>query len=132
MLQGASTRSPPPSPARRANGWEPDGMARGTTSSDASELEKLEWPYDWSPPWRRERLLGHEAAEKTMLAAYRSGRLHHAWLLAGPRGIGKATLAWRFARFLLSGAGEGGLFGGGPESLDVAADAPRRSPGGRP
>ena len=88
-------------------------MARGKTSSDASELEKLEWPYDWSPPWRSNRLLGHEAAEKTMLAAYQSGRLHHAWLLAGPRGIGKATLAWRFARFLLSGEGEGGPGGHG-------------------
>src|SRR5258708_4505952 len=123
MLQGASTASPPPTPVRRWSGLEPKTMARGKTSSDASELEKLEWPYDWLPPWRRDRLLGHEAAEKTMLAAYRSGRLHHAWLLAGPRGIGKATLAWRFARFLLSGEGEGGLFGGGPESLDLAADA---------
>ena len=101
-------------------------MARGKTSADASELEKLEWPYDWPPPWRSDHLLGHEAAEKTMLAAQQSGRLHHAWLLAGPRGIGKATLAWRFARFLLSGAGEGGLFGG-PEGLDVAADTPGRS-----
>ena len=78
-------------------------MARGKTSADASELEKLEWPYDWPPPWRSDRLLGHETAEKTMLAAQQSGRLHHAWLLTGPRGIGKATLAWRFARFLLSG-----------------------------
>src|SRR5216684_3272382 len=127
MLQRASTPSPPPSPLRRASGWEPKTMARGKTSSDASELEKLEWPYDWLPPWRSDRLLGHEAAETTMLAAYQSDRLHHAWLLAGPRGIGKATLAWRFARFLLSGEGEGGLFGGGPESLDVAADAPGRS-----
>ena len=102
-------------------------MARGKTSTDPNELEKLEWPYDWPPPWRSNRLLGHEAAEKTMLAAQQSGRLHHAWLLAGPRGIGKATLAWRFARFLLSGEGEGSLFGGGPESLDVAADAPGRA-----
>ena len=102
-------------------------MARGKTSADASELEKLEWPYDWPPPWRRDRLLGHETAEKTMLAAHQSGRLHHAWLLAGPRGIGKATLAWRFARFLLAGQAQGGLFGGGPESLDVPADAPGRS-----
>ena len=39
-------------------------MARGKASVDASELEKLEWPYDWPPPWRNERLLGHEAAEK--------------------------------------------------------------------
>ena len=93
-----------------------------------AELEKLEWPYDWPPPWRSHRLLGHEAAEKTMLAAQRSGRLHHAWLMAGPRGIGKATLAWRFARFLLCGQQQGGLFGGGAaDSLDVAADAPGRS-----
>jgi DNA polymerase III subunit delta' len=102
-------------------------MARGKTSSDASELEKLEWPYDWPPPWRSSRLLGHDAAEKTMLAAQQSGRLHHAWLLAGPRGIGKATLAWRFARFLLSGEGESSLFGGRPESLEVATDAPGRA-----
>jgi DNA polymerase-3 subunit delta' len=102
-------------------------MARGKTSADASELEKLEWPHDWSPPWRTDRLLGHEAAEKTLLAAHQSGRLHHAWLLAGPRGIGKATLAWRFARFLLAGQTQGGLFGDGPDSLDVPADAPGRS-----
>jgi DNA polymerase III subunit delta' len=103
-------------------------MARGKASVDASEREKLEWPYDWPPPWRSERLLGHEVAEKTMLAAHDSGRLHHAWLMAGPRGIGKATLAWRFARFLLCGQQQGGLFGGGAAAgLDVSADAPGRS-----
>lgn len=36
-------------------------------------------------------------------SAARSGRLHHAWLICGPPGIGKATLAWRFARWLLAG-----------------------------
>src|SRR5690606_25989069 len=36
-----------------------------------------------------------------LLEAYRSGRLHHAWLIAGQRGIGKATLAYRFARYVL-------------------------------
>jgi DNA polymerase III subunit delta' len=103
-------------------------MARGKASTDASELEKLEWPHDWPPPWRSGRLLGHESAEKTMLAAHASGRLHHAWLITGPRGIGKATLAWRFARFLLCGEQQGGLFGGGvAENLDVAPDAPGRS-----
>jgi DNA polymerase-3 subunit delta' len=103
-------------------------MARGKTSADAGELEKLEWPYGWPPPWRGERLLGHESAQRTMLAAHQSGRLHHAWLIAGPRGIGKATLAWRFARFLLCGQQQGGLFGGGaPDGLDVPADAPGRS-----
>src|SRR4029453_5123563 len=102
-------------------------MARGKTSADAGELEKLEWPHDWPPPWRNDRLLGHQAAEQALLSAQRSGRLHHAWLLAGPRGIGKATLAWRFARFLLAGQAQGGLFGAAPESLEVATDAPGRS-----
>src|SRR5271156_1166048 len=47
-------------------------------------------------------LIGHARAEAEMLEAYRSGRLAHAWLITGPEGVGKATLAWRFARFVLS------------------------------
>ncbi len=47
-------------------------------------------------------LIGHRAAEAEMLGAYRGGRLAHAWLIGGPRGVGKATLAWRFARFVLA------------------------------
>jgi DNA polymerase-3 subunit delta' len=47
-------------------------------------------------------LIGHEAAEAELLAAYRQRRLAHAWLITGAEGIGKATLAWRFARFLLA------------------------------
>ena len=48
------------------------------------------------------RLIGHAAAEAEMLTAYREGRLAHAWLIGGPEGIGKATLAWAFARFLFA------------------------------
>ncbi|MCK5424602.1 MAG: DNA polymerase III subunit delta' [Emcibacter sp.] len=44
---------------------------------------------------------GHEAAESMFLDAYNSDRLHHAWLITGPRGIGKAALAHKMARFLL-------------------------------
>ena len=47
-------------------------------------------------------LVGHHAAEHELLSAYREGRLAHAWLIAGKEGIGKATLAWRFARFVLA------------------------------
>lgn len=49
------------------------------------------------------QLLGHELAETRFLTAMRSGRMHHAWLLTGPKGIGKATLAYRMARSLLGG-----------------------------
>ncbi len=52
-------------------------------------------------------LLGQAAAEARLLEAFRSGRLPHAWLISGPRGVGKATLAYRFARFVL-GQGRGG------------------------
>ena len=57
-------------------------------------------------------LLGHEAAEATLRRSFESDRLAHAWLITGPRGIGKATLAYRFARFVLAGgAAQGDLMG---------------------
>lgn len=53
-------------------------------------------------PRAQTALFGHGEAEAVLLDAYRSGRMHHGWILGGPRGIGKATLALRFARFVLS------------------------------
>ncbi len=50
-------------------------------------------------------LVGHDLAEAVFEDALRAGRLHHAWLLTGPPGIGKATLAYRFARRLFAGSG---------------------------
>src|SRR5690348_2461893 len=47
-------------------------------------------------------LFGHTAAEAALLAAYRAGRMPHGILIAGPKGIGKATFAFRIARFVLS------------------------------
>lgn len=52
-------------------------------------------------PRRRYVLYGQDDAERQLLRSYKSGRLHHAWLLTGLPGIGKATLAYRFARFIL-------------------------------
>ena len=49
-------------------------------------------------------LFGHGGAEAALLNAYRSGRIPHAWLIGGPQGIGKATLAYRMARFVLANA----------------------------
>ena len=47
-------------------------------------------------------LFGHDQAEHALLDAYRSGRIPHAWLVCGPQGIGKATLAYRLAPFVLA------------------------------
>ena len=47
-------------------------------------------------------LFGHRDAELALLNAYRSGRIPHAWLIGGAAGIGKATLAYRMARFVLA------------------------------
>lgn len=58
-------------------------------------------------PRHRPWMLGHEAALATLERARLSGRLAHAWLLTGPRGVGKATLAYRFARSYLAGPDHG-------------------------
>jgi len=47
-------------------------------------------------------LYGHVEAEQAFLDAYRGGRMPHAWQVGGPRGIGKATLAYRMARFVFA------------------------------
>ena len=79
-------------------------------------------------PRETARLFGQDAAEHAFLTAYNSDRLHHGWLLTGPRGVGKATLAWRIARFLLATppADDGGLFGAPPPpaTLEIDPDHP--------
>jgi len=81
------------------------------------------------PPRAAVDLLGHEAAEQVLLESWASGRFPSAWLICGPRGIGKATLAYRLARFILAGGGGGqggGLFGPAapPTSLAIPPDHP--------
>lgn len=71
-------------------------------------------------------LVGQETAERAFLDAYLAGTLHHAFLLTGPQGIGKATFAYRAARFLLAEsereAEPAGMFGTeSPRDLSVAA-----------
>ncbi|MGS4947381.1 DNA polymerase III subunit delta' [Meridianimarinicoccus sp. RP-17] len=76
-------------------------------------------------------LIGQDAASAAFLAAQGTRRLHHAWLITGPPGVGKATLAWRIARYLLAptAADEGpGLFGAAdnaPVDLSTDPDSPR-------
>src|ERR1700758_5051079 len=63
-------------------------------------------------------LLGHAQAERELRRLVEAGRLPHAILLSGPRGIGKATLAFRLARFLLATNGERG----GSAQIGLAID----------
>lgn len=79
-------------------------------------------------PRQTARLMGQSVAEQGFLTAFNSGRLHHGWLITGPRGVGKATLAWRIARFLIAtpeGDGDD-MFGAPPppETLDISHDHP--------
>lgn len=53
-------------------------------------------------------LVGHEAEEAAFLSAGERGRLHHAWLVEGPSGIGKAQLARRLSAWLLGAKSQGG------------------------
>jgi DNA polymerase-3 subunit delta' len=64
--------------------------------------KKVEQEIAIASPRETSVLFGHREAESTLLGAYRSGRMPHAWLIGGPQGIGKATLAYRMARFVLS------------------------------
>jgi DNA polymerase-3 subunit delta' len=64
----------------------------------ADEPDRLE---GFAAPREVERPVGHEAALAELEEAFRSGRLHHGWLITGPEGIGKATLAYHFARSVL-------------------------------
>lgn len=70
-------------------------------SADRSEAEPDGFP---GAPHPRERteFFGHVEAERAFVDAIGTGRLHHAWLIGGPSGIGKATLAYRIARYLLT------------------------------
>lgn len=95
-----------------------------TAPEDIPEPDRIEGaPHPRETP----RLFGHDGAEAAFLSAFNGGRMHHGWLITGPRGVGKATLAWRLARFLLAApADDGGLFGAPPPptTLDTPEDDP--------
>lgn len=83
--------------------------------------DEVEFP---PSPRKNPEFLGHEAAAAVLLDAWNAHRVAHAWLIGGPQGIGKATLAYRFARFVLAGGGEGGLFGDAPATLEIDPQDP--------
>ncbi len=72
-------------------------------------------------PRETAQLFGQDKAVADFLDAFSTGRLHSGWLITGPRGVGKATLAWKIATFLLADP-DTGLFG--EPTLAVDPDHP--------
>lgn len=102
-------------------------MSRAPKAKPDEDLPRADQAPGAPHPRETLQLFGQDQAEQDFLTAYNSDRLHHGWLLTGPQGIGKATLAWRIARFLLaSPPAEDGLFGAPPPvtSLSINAEHP--------
>lgn len=83
------------------------------------------------PPRQNPDCPGQDAIEKELLKAVNSGAMPHALIFAGPSGVGKSTMAFRLARYLLkNGSGDtaqDSLFGDAPppaESLAINIDDP--------
>jgi DNA polymerase-3 subunit delta' len=94
-------------------------MARAPAMAEMEELPEADRLEGFPHPRETKALFGHATAERMLAEALSSGRMHHAWLLAGPQGIGKATLAYRFARAALAAPEERDIFG---QSLAIADD----------
>ena len=75
--------------------------------SEADDVVEADREGEAAHPRRVYDLIGHEAAEAQIAAALDSGRMHHAWMITGPKGVGKATLAYRLARRALGAAPAG-------------------------
>ncbi len=78
-------------------------MARARIIDAESEpLPEADRLAGWPHPRETRALFDHGGAEAVVAEAIASGRLHHGWLISGEEGIGKATFAYRIARFLLA------------------------------
>ncbi|MBU2532494.1 MAG: AAA family ATPase, partial [Alphaproteobacteria bacterium] len=79
-------------------------MARAPAEQTIEVYPEADRLGDFPHPRHTETFFGNLPAEAHLAAGLASGTLHHAWLLVGPSGVGKATLAYRFARAALSGS----------------------------
>lgn len=94
-------------------------MARGVKQrGEPEDLPQADQAPGCLHPRQTYDLIGHQQAEKRFIEARQSGRLHHAWLITGPPGVGKATLAYRMIRSVL----------GGRSLLQTSLDIPQADP----
>ncbi len=75
---------------------------RAAAAADVEALPEVDRLEGFPHPRETAQLFGHDAAERELAASFAAGRMHHAWMLSGPAGIGKATLAYRCARYMLA------------------------------
>jgi DNA polymerase-3 subunit delta' len=92
-------------------------MAKRVRSEEIEEADRIE---GFAHPRQTFRLTGQDEALGRASRAVRSGKIPQAWLVNGPRGVGKATLAYRIARYLL----RYGTTDTGPEDLSVPRNDP--------
>ncbi|MCX5493996.1 DNA polymerase III subunit delta' [Kaistia dalseonensis] len=90
--------------------------------AEAADIARLDQLDGWPAPEEQAEWYGDAGVERLLVEAYRGGRMHHAWLIGGPRGIGKATLAYRFVRFALTHPDPARA--PDVDSLAIAPDAP--------
>lgn len=77
-------------------------MARAPVLQDIEYLPEADRLEGFAHPRETVELFGHQDAERELAEAFDQGKLHHGWLITGREGIGKATLAYRFARYVLA------------------------------
>lgn len=114
-----------------------------TLKEPTEDLASFEPEEAFTHPRTMTTLIGHETTEQELLDLFNTGRMPHGLILNGPKGIGKATLAYKFTRFLFKhGAtdpNQDSLFGDGggdtPTSIDISPEDPiftRVASGGHP
>ena len=96
-------------------------MARSPSVANTEALPEADRLDDFPHPRETRSLIGQDAALAMLTDTLAGSRMHHAWLLSGPKGVGKATLAYQFARMALARPEERDLFGQG---LSIEPDSP--------
>ena len=94
-------------------------MARAPALQEDEALPEADRLEGFPHPRETRTLIGHEAVERELSEAFAGGRMHHAWLIVGPEGVGKATLAYRLARHVLARPDERDPAG---QSLEIAPE----------
>ncbi len=96
-------------------------MARAPALQEIEALPESDRLDGFPHPRHTKALFGHEAVERQLAEEFATGRMHHGWLIAGAEGIGKATLAYRLARHVLSDPHDRDQFA---QSLATAEESP--------